>query len=46
MDMAGYDPGAMPGEPVRENKGTAKPHHIVGLGASAGGLEALEKFFH
>ncbi len=25
---------------------TAKPHHIVGLGASAGGLEALENFFH
>lgn len=31
--------------PLESAPAVRKPHHIVGIGASAGGLEALEKFF-
>jgi two-component system CheB/CheR fusion protein len=37
-------PGAIPTGPIPP-KAAAKPSYIVGIGASAGGLEALERFF-
>jgi two-component system, chemotaxis family, CheB/CheR fusion protein len=30
---------------TRENKDSLAPHYVVGIGASAGGLEAIERFF-
>ena len=38
--------GTLPNKIALSDDGTSSPKFVVGIGASAGGLEALERLFH